>query len=208
MSARTWVSAVLAIVGLTGTAGAYTFDEVAVDAWVGSGDNRALLVVDWQEARTLVLGYRWDGSATAVQMVNALHDANVGFYRKWHPEYVNKSIFGMGWDVDGDGGSFVPGFPENEIGYATDPDDYYAEGWMNNGYWAYFTSSNGVDWSYDGAGLEHTLTDGEWNGFSWAAAPSWDGGVPDNIPLLPEPATALLAAGALGVVVGRRPRRP
>lgn len=200
-------SCLLAVLMAANAVLAIDIDDVVVTEWTGSGANRALMVVDWQEATTIVFGYRWDGAATGLDMMNAVYNAHVGFFREWQPDYVNASVFGMGWDVDGDGGSFVPGTPGDETGYATDPDDYYAEGWFNNGYWAYYVSPDGESWNYSGLGLAHPLADGGWDGWSWSPAPTWDGGVPDNIRLVPEPATLLMGITAVSLGLFRRKRR-
>jgi hypothetical protein len=180
--------------------------DVQVTQWFGSGSKQALMVVDWQEPQTVVFGYRWDGTATGLDFMNAVNDANVGFTRVWHPSYVGATVFGMGFDIDGDGGSFVSGTPgfTTETGYATDAADYYAEGWYVNGYWAFYVSQDAEQWGYASEGLAHQLTDGGWDGWSWSPAPTWDGGVPNNIPLVPEPATALMLLAAAGMVLRRR----
>ena len=180
------------------TALALNIQNVQVTHWAGTGSKKALMVVDWQQAETFVFGYRWEDTATGLDMIEAVNSAGIGFYRQWHPDYQNQLIFGLGFDVDQDGGSFVPGAPgpHSETGYATDPDDYYAEGWYVNGYWAYYSSQDGANWAYASEGLAHQLADGAWDGWSFAPAPTWDGGVPDNIPLVPEPATALLLSVA------------
>ncbi len=55
----------------------FTFDDVQY--WVGSGSNQALLVVDWNDgldAEALAWGYRWDGTATAEDMINEIVNAD------------------------------------------------------------------------------------------------------------------------------------
>ena len=152
---------------------AYTFDDVQVIYWAGvepeAGVSEALMVVDWQipGKDSLVLGYRWTGEAKGDDMLNAIYSTNSRFYFEWHTTYEG-AVYGIGWDVDGDG------FEK------TDPEDYYAEGWMGNS-WRYFLSSDGEDWAYSIAGAgNRTLSDGNWDGWSWA--PNSNVSIPDNLP--------------------------
>jgi hypothetical protein len=194
------------VLGATQVGWSLSMDDVAVSHWLGSGSKEALLVLDWQQPQTIVLGYRWDGTATGEDVIEAAQAAGIGFARTWHPSFPG-AIFGMGYDVDGDGGAFVAGTPglSTETGYASDADDYYAEGWYVNGYWAYYVSQDGQNWGYSADGVAHALTDGSWEGWSWApAASGWDGGVPNNIPLMPEPATAGLMVLAGMLLSGRK----
>jgi len=55
----------------------------------------------------------------------------------WGDPWLGLSVFGLGYDLDNDGGSFVSGYEGNENGYPTDSDDHYAEGWYT-GYWSYW----------------------------------------------------------------------
>lgn len=56
---------------------------IEVDAWVGSGANETILVVDWNfmggpyQTESHAFGFRWDGTAYESDMLNALHDAGV-----------------------------------------------------------------------------------------------------------------------------------
>ncbi len=55
----------------------FTFDDVQY--WVGSGSKQALFVVDWNdgvEPEALAWGYRWDGTATAEDMINEIVNAD------------------------------------------------------------------------------------------------------------------------------------
>jgi|GEM_PF-2278378 len=159
------------------SARAYTFADVEVACWSGvapeEGVNESLLVVDWQVegAESMVFGYRWMGEATGSNMLNAIHQADNRFYFEWHWMY-NIAIYGIGWDADGDG------FDK------TDPDDYYEEGFENDGdgYWSYYLGSDGENWAYSGLPVVgRTLSDGSWDGWSWS--PNFVSSAPDNIPL-------------------------
>lgn len=92
--------------------GDFTFDMI--ESWAGEGENRAALVVqfnDTREKNALVFGYRWDGQATGADMIRAVVAANPRLYGLI--QYTNVpsptdpdggyTINGFGWDLDDDG---------------------------------------------------------------------------------------------------------
>lgn len=92
--------------------GEFTFDMIK--SWTGEGENRAALVIQWNdeaEENALVFGYRWSGMATGVDMIRAVVAANPRLYGLL--QYTNVSsptdplggytINGFGWDLDNDG---------------------------------------------------------------------------------------------------------
>jgi len=162
---------------------AHTFDDVEVTYWTGAapgtGVHEALMVVDWQAQGqdSLVFGYRWTGQAVGADMLNAIDSADSRFYFEWHAAHVG-AVHGIGWDADGDG------FDK------TDPGDYYEEGWRQNGFWRYYLSTDGVDWSVSEKGVAgQPLVDGDWDGWSWS--PNFVSSAPDNLP----PAAVVEIAG-------------
>ena len=55
----------------------FTFDDVKF--WVGTGSNRAALVIEWHDGTSpdaLVWGYRWDGEASGHDMIIAIAKAD------------------------------------------------------------------------------------------------------------------------------------
>jgi len=162
-----------AIWGAPSHASAYTFDDVEVTYWTGldAGPdvNEALLVIDWQEPGqdSMVFGYRWNGEATGLDMLTAVDQVDSRFHLEWHANYP--VVYGLGWDADGDG------FSES------DTDDYYAAGWIFDGFWRYYLSDDAENWpvSEFGAG-GRDLSDGDWDGWSWA--PDFFSSEPDNLP--------------------------
>lgn len=175
-----------------------TFDDIRF--WVGSGANRAALVIDWNSGaapQSLVWGYRWDGPATGLTLFEAIAAADPRFYYEWVPGLERGAVFGIGFDVDGDGFS------------KSDPDDRYQEGWFANGFWAYYIDTvpgssiptegpSANRWRFSPTGLaSRTLVDGSWDGWSWApnfraTRPSVP--VPVSAPV-PEPGTLVLFGG-------------
>jgi hypothetical protein len=198
--------------------------------WVGTGSNEAALVLDWNDGKDpLVMGYRWDGSATGQDMIFALAQANDDFYITTGDfgGGLGIALFGVGYDRDGDGfgvtptGAFVDGRYEvgrdspNDGRVATDPDDSYTEGWWQ-GYWSYYLAGTGgilpledgsADaWSYSGTGITNRiLSDGDWDGWSFvsfttALDPDPYPSAPRNIPAATTPVPEPRVA-SLGLVI-------
>ena len=209
MSVVVWVA-------LCGEASAQPFGFDDIDFWVGSGANRAAMVIDWNDGKhpqSVVWGYRWDGTATSQNMLMAIagttviHEietdafisshtgADPRLYARLSQFTFGDGVFGLGYDHDGDGGTFTPGFEGSETGFSADPDDRYAEGWFDNGFWA-GSGSNGDP--FDGGSWEgftflgREIQDGDWEG--WSFAPGFTQSAPSHP--LPEPTTAVLLAGA------------
>ncbi len=181
-----------------------------IEFWAGSGTNRAALVVDWRDGaapQSLVWGYRWNGAADAETMIRAVagtvvvkeyqgtnvleivHGADPRLFVVLSDQGWSRSIFGIGYDLDGDGSGFVFGREGRglETGAAEDPDDHYAEGWFD-GNWIHWTEkdrSGGFDripgngefdaaarprgeWAYASSGVStRTLYDGSWEGWKF-----------------------------------------
>ena len=56
-----------------------TIDTSDILYWVGTGSNKAILIVSWDEsspAQSLAWGYRWNGSITAADMLTAIDNAD------------------------------------------------------------------------------------------------------------------------------------
>jgi len=168
------------------------FDDVLIEYWTGAGDNEALLIVDWQEDRMLAFGYRWDvvDAPTDFDLFEAVNAASDRFYREWVEGMPEQAIFGIGWDADNDGFDKL------------DPDDWYEEGWIENGYWSQWVSTDGEDWQWGNGLGTHDLSHGDWIGWSWA--PDFID-TPPNVPLVPAPPT-LVALTALALRAKRRRR--
>ena len=111
----------------------FTFDMI--ENWTGSGENRAALVIQWNDAdgrdpAALVFGYRWDGTATGYEMFRdvvlnnpqlfgLLQRTNVGCdISAIAPD--GYTVDGIGWDDDESGD---PG-----IWDSANNDYYYPEG--------------------------------------------------------------------------------
>lgn len=195
-------------------AGAATLDDVQF--WVGTGANRAALVLDWNDGRSpeaFVWGYRWDGTATGLDMLRAVVEADDRLFA--HVSEAGPfgvSVFGIGYDLSGDGAFGVnPAIAFDSGGWsvgladdsrvAVDLADRWAEGW-NTGFWGYNIKGSAEEsWVSALTGpLGRTLNDGAWDGYSFAPGFNFtDPSEPLPAPV-PEPgAIALLFIG--GVVL-------
>lgn len=144
-----------------------------IDFWVGTGDNRAGFVLDWDYTSSideaLVWGYRWDGVATGQDMLLAILTEDNRLYAKLNaPGNLGIALYGWGYDQNNNGQfglsdySFFnadgitlsgppdlpPEDPENPPPTAqpTDPADDYNEGWYT-GFWSY---NNAIGDPFDG----------------------------------------------------------
>ncbi|MCC9074442.1 DUF5074 domain-containing protein [Flavobacterium sp. F-65] len=176
---------------------ATTTDFDAIKYWVGTGANKAALVIQWNDGKNsdaLVWGYRWDGTATGVDMVKAIAKADHRFYalQYYSGPDLGTAIGGLGFDLNGtntiglykDGNVIYPHYPENGIvntsGYdfdsytAIDAADHWQSGWASNGYWSYWVK-NPADTDFDYSSLGATsrvLENGSWD--AWTYNPSFE----------------------------------
>jgi hypothetical protein len=72
---KKWIAAMLGlpVFGLHAQTPINSFDDIQF--WAGSGTNRAALVIQWPDAEfptSIAWGYRWNGEATAQEMIFAL----------------------------------------------------------------------------------------------------------------------------------------
>ena len=185
------VAFVFAIGCVNGASGS-TFSLDDIRYWVGSGANRAAIVIDWGENAAdppaLVWGYRWDGAATGADMLSDVLAADDRLFAKLGGSAANPAaVYGLGYDADDDGtftlddattfnaaGIAITGAADAAI--ATDPGDFYAEGWYT-GFWHYGSASSnpfdGDSWADAPEGMAgRDLTDGGWD--SWTFSPTFN----------------------------------
>lgn len=224
MKIRTLALASLLVVSSVVTVRATSFSDI--QNWVGSGANEAAMVVDWKDGKTdqsMVWGYRWDGTATGLNMFLSIVAADPNLYAHAGTYSWGTAIYGIGYDL-GNSGSFsvTPSltFDSGGLATSTDPNDarvatdsanHYVEGW-NSGFWDYYTKATATDvWAESGVGAaDRVLTDGAWDGYSFAAGfASAAPNDPIAAPLVssvPEPTTLALSvtAGLILVCVRRK----
>jgi len=135
------------------SASAATFEDIQF--WAGDGTNRAGLVVDWNDGKTprsLMWGYRWNGTASGLDMFQAVVAADPRLFAHLGHFSFGTSTIGIGYDLNNTGGFSVnPPLVFDAAGLvmdtgstnaldarvATDSGDHYIEGW-NSGFWAYY----------------------------------------------------------------------
>lgn len=168
------------------SASAATLDDIQF--WAGDGTNRAGLVIDWNAGanpRSLVWGYRWNGTATGMDMLQAVVTADPRLFAHMGRFSWGTSLFGIGYDLNlatgfsvtpalafGANGLVVETGGDNAIDarVATDSADHFLEGW-NSGFWAYYLRNpESEGWSSAMTGAEgRILADGAWDGLTFAA---------------------------------------
>lgn len=186
-----------------------SFDDILL--WTGSGSNRAALVVDFHDGQTrqsFVWGFRWNGSATAFDMLTAIDSA-------W-PELTLDSR------------SFV-----NEIQYTTGLESHsQAADWIAQSWGYYVAGGTATQFSNDppygptgtltvpGGGIslptlwtispagsaDRQLADGSWDAFSFGAfdTQTYEHLMPPSsvaYAAVPEPSVALLGCLAGGLLL-------
>lgn len=120
-------------------ASAQTEDFSYVQIWTGEPDGakKAVVAIDWSDgASCVVWGYRWnDGLIDGRTMIEAMKTEQTRlFERETGGSGFPDTIYGLGYDQDGDG---FPGINEQDGEASTpiDTDDRYREGWFTAGYW-------------------------------------------------------------------------
>lgn len=217
----------LAIWAAPAAAGPYAdFNLDDITHWTGSGANQAGLVVEWAQGGTtksLAWGYRWDGTAYGSDMLYAIAQAvdkyslttlssgsDSGLFAVIEDWGWGLSVFGLGYDVNGNGFTYVPA--SDEGGHAADGSDLYKEGWYN-GYWSYWVSDGGSSWEYSGWGIAaRELSNGSWDGWNFSDFAAMGAGEAPGTPIaaaapVPVPGAVWLLGSALAGLVGFRRRR-
>lgn len=164
---------------------AHAADFDAIQFWVGEGQNKAALVIDWDEAPgvglTLAWGYRWDGVATGRDLLAAVVAADQRLFAKLNRSAPSADrLYGLGYDIDADGrfsldsfelfdpAGFASGFAEDSA--TADGTDLWAEGWQDLGYWHYARRSGSDPWVSDGSGFAlRTLASGDSDGWVYTS---------------------------------------
>jgi len=202
-------------------AAAATYADIQL--WAGSGANQAGLVIDWNDgksAESLLWGYRWDGAATGLEMLQAVVSADPRLFAHFGDFGWGTATLGIGYDLNGSGGFGVApplGFDSGGLAIDTSPDDsrvasdaadHWVEGW-DYGFWAYYVKASPGDvWTSALFGAaDRALADGLWDGYSFA--PGFDGPAPGEPVAAPVPepiAWALFITGAALLACTRKNR--
>ncbi len=171
------------------------FAEEDIQYWIGQGEQRAVLVVDWHATgqSALAWGYRFDEPATTEQMLREIAAADPNLYvRLGTRGAFGVPLFGVGYDRDRDGFALTDGTifergvavtGPSDGATAFDDRDSYAEGWFD-GYWSLYQASEGPythqAWQASSHGISgQSLTDGFWSGLSFAVGSSIEPNLPE-----------------------------
>lgn len=168
----------------------FSFDDI--EFWVGTGENRAALVIDWFESDfatpALVWGYRWNGTASGADMLVDIVAADERLFAKLGDSPMSiVRTFGFGYDADNDGEFGIDDGTQfdaeglafsgpADLATSIDVSDYYSEGWFT-GFWHYSVASanpyGSGAWSDTTLGMaSRMLADGAWD--SWVFSPSFN----------------------------------
>jgi PEP-CTERM motif len=204
-----------------------------IQNWTGTGANEAGMVIDWYNGTTsegsLMWGYRWNGSATGEQMLEAIVAADPRLFAEVNgfDTGFGDILFGIGYTGAGDEPiQLSPSLSFNsqhlalagsygdvdDSRTAVNAGDLWQEG-LNSGFWNYWTSTdarlsvNESDWDSSNVGMtDRVLANGDFDG--WIFAPGFSSPPPsDFVPAspVPEPSTwALMSLGGLGMIYFRR----
>ena len=187
----------------------------SIQDWVGTGDNEAAFEIDWNNGTAnddLVWGYRWNGTATGEQMLDALVAVDPRLYAEVSGTTpYGTELFGLGFHPSGDQNFTLNpplAFNSQHLAYtdyggvvdgrtAVVAGDQWQEGWYTAGYWAYYNSTdsrlsaNPSDWDSASAGMtDRVLENGDVDGWDFSF---YDGsgdsspGVPVAVSAVPEP---------------------
>lgn len=171
MNLRSLICLIVVLVVCAGARGEiYTGD---IEYTAGSGGNEATIVIDFDFDSSFLFNFRWDGTATGWDALDALNAGALDVFAS----------------DGGEWGMFV-----NDFDYEGGVEYDYGEGVFAG--WAYFNSADNEIWSLSPGGVSfRDLSDGAWDSWVWTNYDeSW---MPIRSPgaaPVPEPATMLLLA--------------
>jgi hypothetical protein len=189
----------LALAGALTITHAHAISLDVIQLWAGSGTNRAALVVEWNSPelfnqttvpapvanKTMVWGYRFNGTATGTQMLDAILAADPKLYFMVNEEYGATIVVGIGYNRNGNGvigltdgvttNYFMNGLSTNNDTTFADaagpinPGDLYWGGW-DGANWQVFNETNDSGGFYNSPNRgsstywdPDTYNQGQWN---------------------------------------------
>ena len=147
-----FISATL-LATLSASAHAQTFVPALTQTF-GFGSQESFFTLDFQDGtanHNYAFGYLYNGTQTGADLLAAL-SADTAVQIGYDPGYTPTS--------GNPAGVFVNSFSFNG----------HSEASPGNSYWAYFTGTDGQNWTYSGVGASlRPLSNGSWDGWSWDA---------------------------------------
>ena len=159
---------------MAAAAHAQTFTPLRT-ATVGSGTEETFLTIDFMDGTqndSFAFGYKYDGTKTGADLLNAFTSSGL----------ITQYIYN---------GAAVNGFSF---------DSHSEAGFAASGYWAYYKSPNGQTWSYSPKGVTGSITNGGWDGWSWA--PNSHASAPITPQTDPVPEVSSVASFGLLLMLG------
>ena len=161
-----------------GTASAQGFTPL-LTATAGTGSEETFLTVDFKDGSqndSFAFGYKYDGVKTGTDLLNAFAPDGLMTQYIYNGRAVNGFTFGT----------------HTEAGFAA------------TGYWAYYKGPDGQNWTYSSVGVTAPLTNGAWDGWSWApqgnaVPPITPAAVPEASSAVSLGILALLGAGFIAI---------
>lgn len=187
----------------------FTMNEI--EFWVGEGENRAALVIEWHDGKqpdAIVWGYRWDGEKTGFDMVKAIVQADPRLSIVMGKAFGGLEVIGgIGYQFaianprasvlldgeklanNGNGITFVDNAKDFDNYIFSDSKGHWKSGWYTQGYWVYYVKDNRLDsWSYSQLVYSlRNLVDGCWDGWSFQDGMDSYTGRPHGNKFLPAP---------------------
>lgn len=187
----------------------FTLDSIKF--WVGEGENRAALVVDWYDNKgsAMVWGFRWhkDSMATGEKMVRAVAAADPYFSALIMGGTTYGSVVGgFGYNLtktgslclkynndandlrcpNEDGLIFTSAYDFDNFNYLVDETNRWTSAWTKNGYWSYNLKGEGSgEFTYSSVGATtRQLNDGDWDGWGFCYYDSPNMGAVPRMPFV------------------------
>lgn len=206
-----------------------------VQLWTGSGTNRSVLVLQWNDGgspSSLAWGYRWNGAATGMQLLTAI--AGTTIIREPFGGDVIETLSGADPSLQltieryGFGDAIYAmvyspgGTPRTQADWDAGYWQYLLHGgnfeysvWTGSGFSGPFvynvsgaSSYGGVTWWSSQIGAsDRGLVNGSWDAWSFAAGSVGKAVVQPTAAAVPEPRVTLLLCAALAVIALMRRRR-